>query len=359
LKVALVTDTHFGYSNDSPVHNDIIEKFFNHVFFPELESRGIDTIFFCGDFVDMRTKISFPTLQRLKRSFINPIVENNYTCHGILGNHDVYYRSTNSISVKEIFDPYPQFNIFSEVGTVTLSDNTKIGMIPWINRSNEQTTFEFINQTDAKYAIAHLETQGAAMMHNIVCEHGYETNKFEKFTKVFTGHFHLRSIKDNIYYIGNIAHFNWGDYGDERGFAIWDTKTDEIEYINNPYSPFAKIYYDDINNDYTNLTKYESLDIANKIVKVVVVNKNNPYLFDRFIDKLESLEPYNVTIVDNDILSYRIGADGDEILEIDKEIVDVNAALNEYVEEMKLNKEQEKRVKNILYSLQKESVSLS
>ena len=44
MKIALVTDQHFGARNDSKKIADHMQKFYDEVFFPEIDKRGIDTV---------------------------------------------------------------------------------------------------------------------------------------------------------------------------------------------------------------------------------------------------------------------------------------------------------------------------
>ena len=49
MKVAIITDQHFGCRKNSKLFHDYFLKFYNDVFFPTLEKEGIDTIVDMGD----------------------------------------------------------------------------------------------------------------------------------------------------------------------------------------------------------------------------------------------------------------------------------------------------------------------
>jgi len=71
LKIALVTDTHFGARNDNQNVNDYFYKFYDDIFFPELKKRGITTCVHLGDVVDRRKFISFKIANDFRQRFIN------------------------------------------------------------------------------------------------------------------------------------------------------------------------------------------------------------------------------------------------------------------------------------------------
>ena len=54
MKVAIITDQHFGARKSSRVFHDFFNKFYTNVFFPTLKKRGIDTVLDLGDTYDNR-----------------------------------------------------------------------------------------------------------------------------------------------------------------------------------------------------------------------------------------------------------------------------------------------------------------
>ena len=58
-QVALITDQHFGARGDSKAFDDFFRKFYEKCFFPEIDKRGIKTVFCLGDTFDRRKYINF------------------------------------------------------------------------------------------------------------------------------------------------------------------------------------------------------------------------------------------------------------------------------------------------------------
>jgi hypothetical protein len=142
--------------------------------------------------------------------------------------------------------------------------------------------------------MGHLELNGFRVNSQIVMDHGLDSKIFDKFERVYSGHYHTRSNNGKIFYLGNPYELYWTDLNDTRGFTIFDTETLEHLPINNPYKMFYSIYYED--------TPYQTLDsneYENKIVKVVVRKKTDVKQFEKFIDKLYSSNIYELKIVEN------------------------------------------------------------
>jgi hypothetical protein len=152
-------------------------------------------------------------------------------------------------------------------------------------------------------------------------EHGLESKLFEKFERVYSGHYHTRSNDGKVFYLGNPYEMYWTDVNDTRGFHIFDTETLTHTPINNPYKLFYNIYYEDTNYKLFNATEYES-----KIVKVIVRKKSNPKDFEKFIDKLHSAGVQELKIVEN------FDIHENEEFEIDEEENTISI-LNRYIDE--------------------------
>ena len=57
MKVAIITDQHFGARKSSRIFHDFFKKFYRNVFFPTLEKRGIKTVLDLGDTFDNRRNL--------------------------------------------------------------------------------------------------------------------------------------------------------------------------------------------------------------------------------------------------------------------------------------------------------------
>jgi len=292
MKVAIITDTHYGARKGSKYLHDYFETFYKNVFFPALEEHGVEAVIHMGDAFDSRKSIDYQSLEWAKRVVFNPLKK--YDVHMIIGNHDTYYKNTNEVNSPELLlQTYPNIKTYSKPTEVNVG-GLDILFLPWINQGNEELALNTIKTTSCRCAMGHLELQGFRVNRQIIMEHGLESKLFEKFERVFSGHYHTRSTDGRISYLGNPYEMYWTDVNDTRGFHIFDTETLTLTPINNPYKLFYNIYYEDTNYKLFNATEYE-----NKIVKVIVRKKSNPKDFEKFIDKLYSVGIQELKIVEN------------------------------------------------------------
>ena len=250
MKIALVTDTHFGARNDNQNVNDYFYKFYDNIFFPELEKRGITTCVHLGDVVDRRKFISFKIANDFRQRFINRFAELGIDLHIIIGNHDTYYKNTNEVNSMEELVGKDRCNIYTGPEVVEF-DGVPIQFIPWINANNYDESMTARSHSPAQIAMGHLEVNGFEMHKGHFADGSYDKELFRRFDIVMIGHFHHKSDDGQIYYLGTPYEIYWNDYEDPRGFHIFDTETRELERIVNPYRIFEKVYYDDTTTDYT------------------------------------------------------------------------------------------------------------
>ena len=292
MKVAIITDTHYGARKGSKYLHDYFELFYKNVFFPALEEHGIDTVIHMGDVFDSRKSIDYQSFEWAKRVVFEPLKK--YNVHAIVGNHDCYYKNTNDTNSPQLLlQSYPNVKTYQEITEAQIG-NLQVLFIPWINAENFENSVNTIKVSNSKCAMGHLELNGFRAHRGHTMEEGMDSTLFEKFDRTFSGHYHTRSDNGKIFYLGNPYEMFWNDVNDSRGFTIFDTETLEHFHINNPYRLFYNIYYEDTPHQTFDFSEYES-----KIVKVIVRKKTKPKLFEKFLDKLYSVGVQDLKIVEN------------------------------------------------------------
>jgi len=347
MQIGVITDTHFGHKGESLLFHKYFDQFLDNVFFPELERRKITTIIHGGDLYDRRKYINTDIAQRTRKSFLEKTAP--YETHIMVGNHDVYFKDTNDVnSVREMVEGrYPNIRIYEEPEEVQIG-GLKMLFIPWLNSTNMGPGLDMIKRSKCTVAIGHLEIAGFKFDRSTTCEHGMDRNVFKRFKRVYSGHFHTPSNSGNITYLGAPWEMTFADMADDRGFHIFDTETLEMEFIRNPYQMFHRIIYDD--RDKTTHGKMLTEDFSqytSRFLKVIVSHKTDPYLYDKWLSRLDAANPDTLQIIENHELEVTDEAD-EQFGDPEKgEIVlaaDTITVLNKYVDavEMELDKDKMK-----------------
>jgi DNA repair exonuclease SbcCD nuclease subunit len=325
MKIAVLNDTHCGIRNSSQIFLDNAKDFYEKVFFPECEKRGVKQILHLGDYYDHRKYVNFKALNHNRKVFLSELRKRGMSMDIIPGNHDTFYKNTNDLnSLKELLGHFMnEINIIMEP-TVMEYGSLRMALLPWICQDNYEKSMNFIKECKADWLGAHLELGGFEMMRGVESHGGMDPKLFEKFELVLTGHFHAASRKDNIWYLGSQMEFFWSDVNDPKFFHVIDTETREVEKIHNPHTLFQKVVYDDEEMDY-NL--YDTRKFAKQFVKVIVKNKSDSFAFDRFIDRIQNEDVYDLKIAEN--FNEFIGSNvEDEGLEVD----DTPKLMDDYID---------------------------
>jgi len=344
MKVAIITDQHFGCRKNSKLFHDYFLKFYNDVFFPTLEKEGISVVIDMGDTFDSRKGIDFSALAWAKNNYYDRLKDMGIRVHTIVGNHTAYYKNTNDVNAVDLLlREYDNVTVYSEATEVTL-DGLGILFIPWINQDNEEETVKLVKKTTCKCAMGHLELSGFRAHRGVVMEHGMESKLYQKFQKVFSGHYHTRSDDGTVFYLGNPYEMFWNDVNDTRGFHIFDTETMEHTPVNNPYRMFYNVYYED-----TSYQLFDATEYNNKIVKVIVRKKSDIKKFEKFIDKITDVAA-ELKVVENFDLQ-----DPEEFEVFESE--DTLSILNRYIQEAEIKLDKSK-VQNIMRQTYQEACEL-
>jgi len=322
----LLGDLHF----QNPAYNFATDKALSEIFkkqiWPLVWDRGIERIIQLGDFTHDKKQINKNTAQIIQECFIEPIKEfPDLEVILICGNHDAYFRNTNSInSLKTLFSN----TNFKIVDTQALYDG-KVIYIPWGLPATSTSA-------STRFAFMHAEVKGFEYQKGIVAKTGFDLEKdLNYYDKVFAGHFHKKSQQKNFMYLGSLLALNFGEVDSEHGFGIFDDETGKFEFIKTEVEVFKKLVYP---ND---VQKFEGYDFSNKAISIVVKEKQDEDKYNDFLKKIYEQKPIDVKILS-------IESELKNVMEIDavEGIENVLALSKKYIEGMELK---EPLQNNILY----------
>lgn len=344
MKVAIITDQHFGARKSSRIFHDYFLRFYNEVFFPTLEKEGITTVLDLGDTFDNRRQLDLWSIQWARENYYDRLEKWGVAVHAIVGNHTAYFKDTNTVNTLDnVLGEYGNVTTYASADTLYL-DGRGIVLIPWINQENAEETYKLIEETSCDVAMGHLELQGFEAHRGYLMDRGASISVYEKFAQVFSGHYHHKSSRQNIHYLGNPYQIYWNDYKDERGFHIWDTETLELTFVRNPFEIYEKIFYDEDKK----LPK--AMNYKGKMIKLIVENKKDSAKFDYFISQLYVAGVHEVKVIEDSSFDTQLA---DEI-DIEKE--DTLTILERYVDDMEHS--DKSGLKDILKSLYVEALEI-
>lgn len=287
VKLALISDIHFGARLDSKLFLDNILRFLTSVFIPYLIENKITTVLMLGDIWDKRKIINVNTLYRCRTEFFDVLERLGINVVVIYGNHDVVYKNTNDInSIDVTLGQYKNVRIIKDYDVINF-DGTDIAFTSWITPESLAPTLEWITKVKASILMGHFEVDKFMFPDSTVYKDATDISVFKRFDMVFSGHYHVRSTTDNFTYIGNPSQTTWGDYGIKKGFHVLDTSTRETVFIENRYEMYHKIPY----SDDLDINSFDYEFYRNTIVSIIVQSlaSINIQKYNLFLDMLSTV----------------------------------------------------------------------
>ena len=211
-KVAVMTDLHVGLKNNSQVHLQDCEDFIDW-FIIQAKKEGCDIGIFTGDWSHHRNSINLITLDTSIRC-LEKLGAAFDQFFWFPGNHDLFYKDRREIHSTEFAKHIPGVTVVNEITTLD-----EVTLVPWMIEEE----WKNISQLKSRYMFGHFELPLFYMNAMVqMPDHGQiQLADFKNQEYVFSGHFHKRQNKGNIWYIGNAFPHNCSDtWDDDRGMMV-------------------------------------------------------------------------------------------------------------------------------------------
>ena len=231
------------------------------------KKNGITTWIQYGDIFDVRKAITHKTME-FAREIVQMLDDAGITLHTVVGNHDMHFKNTLTPNAStELLAKYPNVKVYDKPTTVDF-DGCLIDLIPWMCEENTGEILEHIKTSSASFCVGHWELNGFYFYKGMK-SHGLEPDFLKTYKEVWSGHFHTISEAANVRCIGTPWTLTAGDENDPRGFWVFDTETERMEFIPNNTTWHRRIHY-------PFKGKIDYKDITNLSVRVIVteVDKN-------------------------------------------------------------------------------------
>lgn len=278
--VVMFTDIHYGMRNNSRDHNANCENFIIWMI-EEAKKRNIKTCLFLGDYHHIRSAINISTLNYSVSGLklLNEAFDDVYM---ILGNHDTYFKNRIDLHSIPYAEQFKNIKLINEI--TTIQDFT---FVPWLIEDK----WKEIKNIKSPYVFGHFELpffQMNAMVQ--MPDHGQlNSEHFNNQKMVFSGHFHKRQNRKNVWYIGNAFPHNFSDaWDDDRGAVFW-TPGNEPEFVQWHEAP--KYRTGNLSLFLKNPTKYiDNKTYAKITVDVDISYEETVFIKDLFLEKLKAKE---------------------------------------------------------------------
>lgn len=231
------------------------------------KKNGITVWIQYGDIFDVRKAITHKTME-FAREIVQMLDDAGITLHTVVGNHDMHFKNTLTPNAStELLAKYPNVKVYDKPTTVDF-DGCLIDLIPWMCEENTGEILEHIKTSSASFCVGHWELNGFYFYKGMK-SHGLEPDFLKTYKEVWSGHFHTISEAANVKYIGTPWTLTAGDENDPRGFWMFDTETERMEFIPNNTTWHRRIHY-------PFKGKIDYKDFTNLSVRVIVteVDKN-------------------------------------------------------------------------------------
>jgi len=352
MKTVILGDLHIGARNASQLVANHQLRFFEEQLFPYIDKHKITKIIQTGDLFDTRKFTNHVILNEWKRRFFDVLKEKEIEFHSLLGNHDLATRNSVSVNSPKLFlCEYDNIKLY-EYPTEVKFGKLNVLMVPWICLENHMECDVMMNESSALWCFGHFEIDGFEMHKGQVHTGGLSMESLRRFEQVISGHFHTRSENKNIKYVGTPYEMTWIDYGDTKGFHVFDTAKRDLEFIPNKLTLFNKVYYNDKDQTQDYFRGFDLSGLKDTYVKLIVVSKTDPYQFDKFLDRLYQTNPADLKIVED-----MSDLESDSVDDEDIEMEDTVSLIESYIESVDIDLEKEK-MKTFMTTLYTEALEV-
>lgn len=328
-KVAVFTDLHIGVHQNSRSWHTIAQNWASWII-PELKSKGINDIVFCGDYFHARDEISVDTL-----NFGTLLLEmfKDFKVTMLTGNHCCYLKDSSEINSLTPFRNWSNINVVSTPLQVNSHGKT-FSFIPWGTKLDDMF--------DSDVTFGHFEINLFKMNTFTLCDFGLDARDLLKRSKlVISGHFHLRDERKykegTILYAGNPFQMDFNDAGSSKGYYILDLDSLEYTFFENTVSPkhhnvtLSHLLVEGSIND--NVVKL----FTNNLVKLRIDRRISPDDTDFLLGKLKALNPSQLTV------EHEYTSSEYDLEEEKKDLsgIDIEQAIHEFIDLMDINNKSE------------------
>ena len=231
-----LADLHFGCRADNEIWLKDYSDYFYNVFIPLLKEKYKEGDIVCslGDIFDNRSAVGINTINTTIDIF-EKIADICPDIRLIVGNHDIYNKSSNTVTSLNILKYIKGVKIYY-APEVEVIDGKSVLFLPWVE--DKEKLSKILSDFNGDYIFGHFDVYGVdSNAKGVKAKSANSVNVSEfKTAEVYAGHIHLRQDYKNIHYVGNPYAKVRGE-GNTKGITVLDIKTGKRKFYENTYSP--------------------------------------------------------------------------------------------------------------------------
>jgi len=273
-KVVVVGDIHYGRD---PVIDSVISDRMNLIM-DYMDKNGIQDLIQVGDLSDKRSGFNTEGTASIYDQFLTRFHDSNFRMVCTVGNHDCVFKSTN----------YPNT-------PMVLFKNTAKDRVVW-TEAQEFPEFKdcvFVpwgcpipENKPGYFVFGHFEISGFEMSRGIVDTRGLAVENLERYSKIFSGHYHRHCDRGNVVYVGSLVDLDFDSYNTWHGFYVLDLVTRKYEKVEFEDPIHIKIVYKGPE------TTLPDGDYSRNIVRIIRASSDG---YEEFIKKVKAMNVYKLS----------------------------------------------------------------
>lgn len=252
MKIAITSDWHI----EEGIYTDICINFLDYLS-SFCNKKMIDHIIVAGDIFEKSSKIKNEAFLPLFFKLME-MKNNGFKMFFVLGNHDIF--NIENDSLVESFMPFGE--VIKKYKEYDIGGRT-FSFLPYTKREDFPLHGDVL--------ITHLSIANFTFdnKYHVNEKNGFPVELFEGWNMVFSGHFHRPQNKKNIVYIGSPYQMNFGEIGQNKGFVVFDTESNDWERIYYNESPkYVRIKAKD----------FDKFNVKNCFVEIEIEEKIDNYV---------------------------------------------------------------------------------
>ena len=234
-RIWILGDMHFGVRSNSLEWLETQKDFYDNQFIPTLleNYEEGDILVQVGDVFDNRQSINIKVLHYSVDLFerLGKILPTHIIC----GNHDIWAKKSNDVSSIDALKWIPNVQIYKEPNTFNWCGR-EILLMPW-RRDTEHEVETLQEYPKAEIVFCHSEVKGIKLNSKVDNHHGTNSESYDRFTAVYSGHIHYRQRRGKLRMVGTPYELTRSDMNNTKGFDLVNLDDMQETFFENTISP--------------------------------------------------------------------------------------------------------------------------